>query len=249
MPHPPRNLYALSAFRKEFRKWQSAAPAEARIRVRRKREVLERQGRIPRPDILVLETARRCAFVAATLKLTPSASRPDSLPAHNHRKPNGGSYSRAGAACSPSQPSTFASTIESLSSQTGWLGDLTTFVAPRPLQDAALVRLQCSARPGPDRPAESCCKNSATISPTARMTRAPIPRLRAQAGTGQDPPSNPQPGSGRKLPGMGSVVWAQAHTSHRPNPATMACSPLPTSLQRHRAKRRAAMRQTRSTAC
>jgi CRISPR/Cas system-associated endonuclease Cas1 len=30
---------------------------------------------------------------------------------------------------------------------TGWLGDLTTFVTPRPAQDAAFVRAQCVARP------------------------------------------------------------------------------------------------------
>jgi hypothetical protein len=31
----------------------------------------------------------------------------------------------------------------------GWPGDLMTFVAPRPVQDAALARAQCVARPAP----------------------------------------------------------------------------------------------------
>jgi CRISPR/Cas system-associated endonuclease Cas1 len=85
--------------------------------------------------------------VAAFSKSSPLASQPGLTLVHIIANPTplssrgGGSFSIAACRFCIDHRITVLST--------SWLVDLTTFVAPRPIQDAALLRLQCVARPAP----------------------------------------------------------------------------------------------------
>jgi CRISPR/Cas system-associated endonuclease Cas1 len=172
--------YALSAFRKEFRKWQSSSAWDISAEYRASERFWQGKAH-PRPDILTLGDGASLRIRGGHL---------EAYCATQHFRQNGGSVEKSKMRFAPGphhqRPKTiiFAGWGGLLSIKavhfcidhriailaTGWLGDLTTFVAPRPIQDAALVRLQCGARPAPIA-REIVLQKFCHYVATARMTR------------------------------------------------------------------------------
>ena len=124
-------------------------------RTRRRIVASERHWRgktYPRPDILFLENGAALRVRGGHLEAFPSAIRSISPPVRAITGNPRPSSSRVGAAFSRSAAVHFCIDHHITILAAGYLGDLTTFVAPRPIQDAALVRAQCAAKPAPDRP-------------------------------------------------------------------------------------------------
>jgi CRISPR/Cas system-associated endonuclease Cas1 len=139
--------YALSAFRKEFRKWQSTAPAE----INAEYVASERHWRgktHPRPDILVLGNGASLRIRGANLEAYSLGMTTRFASGPHHQRPRAIIFAGWGGLLSLAAVH-FCINHHIIILATGWLGDLTTFVAPRPVQDAALVRAQCLARPRP----------------------------------------------------------------------------------------------------
>jgi hypothetical protein len=137
--------YGYPAFVREFRKWQSAAPADPAEEFAASDHYW--QGKLViRPDFLVLGDGAALRARGGCLEVRSHGITQNFNPGPHHRKPKaiifagwGGSLTiHAVRFCVDHHIKVLA---------TGWLGDLLTFVSPRPAQDAALIRAQCAASP------------------------------------------------------------------------------------------------------
>jgi CRISPR/Cas system-associated endonuclease Cas1 len=134
--------YHITTFRKEFRKWQSTAPVK-RVEEYAASDAYWQGKAAVRPDILTLDDGATLRVRGGALEVFNHGETTHFPPGSHHRKPKaiifsgwGGSFSIEAARFCLSHHITVIAT--------GWLGDLLTFIAPRPIQDAALVRFQCS---------------------------------------------------------------------------------------------------------
>jgi CRISPR/Cas system-associated endonuclease Cas1 len=139
--------YDVSGFRKEFRKWQAAAPAESVKEFAASDYHWQRKASV-RPDILVLDDGATVRVRGGHLETFSRGVTNLFDAGPHHRKPNAIIFAGWGGAFSI-EAARFCVDHKITVISTGWLGDLMTFVAPRPAQDAALVRAQCAAKPAP----------------------------------------------------------------------------------------------------
>jgi CRISPR/Cas system-associated endonuclease Cas1 len=139
--------YRIGSFRKEFRKWQTSAPIAPAAEFAASDRFWRGKAH-PRPDILALENGATLRVRGGHLVTFSHGETRLFAPGPHHRKPKVIIFSGLGGLLSLAAVH-FCIDHHITIIAAGWLGDLTTFVAPRPVQDAALVRLQCSARPAP----------------------------------------------------------------------------------------------------
>jgi CRISPR/Cas system-associated endonuclease Cas1 len=135
--------YDVSGFRKEFRKWQAAAPAESVKEFAASDYHWQRKASV-RPDILVLEDGATVRVRGGHLQTFSRGVTNLFDAGPHHRKPKAIIFASWGGSLSV-EAARFCVDHRITVISTGWLGDLMTFVAPRPAQDAALVRAQCAA--------------------------------------------------------------------------------------------------------
>jgi hypothetical protein len=122
--------YALSAFRKEYRRWQSSAPAEpAEEYVASERHW--RSKAHPRPDFLILGNGAALRIRGGHLEAYSLGVTTRFASGPHHRKPKAIIFAGWGGILSLAAVHfCIAHHITILA--TGYLGDLTTFVVPRP---------------------------------------------------------------------------------------------------------------------
>jgi CRISPR/Cas system-associated endonuclease Cas1 len=139
--------YALAAFRKEFRRWQSTVPTDfAAEYVASERHWRSKSH--PRPDFLILGNGASLRSRGGYLEAYSLGTTIRFPPGPHHQRPKAIIFAGWGGVLTLAAVH-FCIDHKITIIATGWLGDLTTFVAPRPVQDAALLRAQCSARPAP----------------------------------------------------------------------------------------------------
>jgi CRISPR/Cas system-associated endonuclease Cas1 len=136
--------YGYAAFRKEFRKWQAAAPSAPSAEYAASDIFWHGRAAI-RPDILVLDNGATVRVHGGHLQTFSQGITRTFDAGPHHRKPKAIIFAGWGGSLTI-QASRFCIDHKIAVIATGWLGDLLTFVAPRPTQDAALVRAQCSAK-------------------------------------------------------------------------------------------------------
>jgi hypothetical protein len=134
--------YDVSAFRKEFRKWQASAPVEPAKEFAASDYHWQCKASV-RPDILVLDDGATVRVRGGHLETFSRGVTNLFDAGPHHRKPNAIIFAGWGGSLSI-QAARFCIDHKITVISTGWLGDLMTFVAPRPAQDAALVRAQCA---------------------------------------------------------------------------------------------------------
>ena len=116
-------------------------------RVRRLRSILERQN-TNRPDILVLDDGATLRVRGGALEIYNRGHETRYDPGPHYRKPKAIIFAGWGGSLTL-QATRFCIDHHITVLASGWLGDLITFVAPRPTQDATFVRAQCSVSPAP----------------------------------------------------------------------------------------------------
>jgi CRISPR/Cas system-associated endonuclease Cas1 len=139
--------YGFAAFRKEFRKWQACASPNPSAEYAASDIYWQSKVAI-RPDILVLDDGATVRIRGGHLQTFSQGIERTFDAGPHHRKPKAIIFGGWGGSLTV-QASRFCIDHKITVIATGWLGDLLTFIAPRPTQDAALVRAQCSAAPTP----------------------------------------------------------------------------------------------------
>jgi CRISPR-associated endonuclease Cas1 len=139
--------YDVSGFRNEFRKWQALAPVDPVKEFTASDYHWQRKASV-RPDILVLDDGATVRVRGGCLQAYSQGVTHTFDAGPHHRKPKAIIFAGWGGSLSI-QATRFCVDHKITVISTGWLGDLMTFIAPRPAQDAALVRAQCATRPSP----------------------------------------------------------------------------------------------------
>jgi hypothetical protein len=238
--------YHITTFRKEFRKWQSAAPVKP-IEEYAASDAYW-QGKVAvRPEILVLDDGATLRVRGGHLEIFNHGKTTHFPPGPHHRKPKAIIFAGWGGSFSI-EASRFCVDHRITVLVIGWLGDLLTFIAPRPVQDASMVRAQCACSPVPIARAVILQKflhyrATARLSPTqfkifaARLAAAKT--LSSILG----------------IEAIGSsqawVFWSglSLHATNRPNPAAVAGYGVCSSVQRAwRARRKACNRSNQRNA-
>jgi hypothetical protein len=161
--------YVYCSFQQQFRKWQSSTPIEPAAEFATS-DRYWRGKTHPRPDILTLENGASMRVRGGHLQAFSHGSAQHFAPGPHHHRPKAIIFSGLGGLLSLAAVH-FCIDHHITILAAGWLGDLTTFVAPRPIQDAALVRAQCLARPAPIA-REIVLQKFRHYLATARMSRA-----------------------------------------------------------------------------
>jgi CRISPR-associated endonuclease Cas1 len=138
--------YGVSAFVKEFRKWQTAAPSDPSAEYAASDDFWQGKAAI-RPDILVLDDGATLRVRGGHLQAFSRGVTQTFDAGPHHRKPKAIIFAGWGGALSI-EAIRFCVDHKITVIAVGWLGDLMTFATPRAVQDAALVRSQCSVKPG-----------------------------------------------------------------------------------------------------
>jgi hypothetical protein len=139
--------YVYCSFQQEFRNWQSSTSVEPAAEYVASEHHWRGKAH-PRPDILVLGDGAALRIRGGHLEAYSLGVTQHFAPGPHHRKPKAVIFAGWGGLLSLSAVH-FCIDHHITILAAGYLGDLTTFVAPCPIQDAALVRAQCAAKPAP----------------------------------------------------------------------------------------------------
>jgi hypothetical protein len=175
--------YALSAFRKEFRKWQSAAPAESASEFVASEKFWKGKAH-PRPDILVLGNGAALRIRGGHLEAYSLGVATRFASGPHHRKPKALGW--------PSLPCSRAFLHRpphyNPRNRMAWRLDHLRGTPPYSRRRIGPRAMCCPS--GADRPRNHPPKIPSLFCHRPHVPN-PFPRLQIQIGTGQDPPSNP----------------------------------------------------------